>query len=237
MILVISSDRFKSGSVVACIKRVSAECDITSATSQAVQRCIQFQYPVVIIDSYTRLANHYGIIQQLQQNVPDCAIIVVAHQACDAERIMSLELGAQDYIEYPFNPAELQARVRVQLRRAAQVKNKSQSMQKLVQIGGFVIDNSYHRAAVDGEELPLTAKEFALLHFLARHPDQVFSREQLLSSVWGYQYGGFEHTVASHVNRLRSKLSKTKAGAHLVETVWGVGYKFNSACLDMVRTA
>ncbi len=236
MILVISNDRFKSGSLVACIERVNAGCDITSATSQAVNRCIQHQYPVVVIDSYTRLADHYGIIQQLQRDVPDCAIIVVAHQGCDAERIMSLELGAQDYIEYPFNPAELQARVRVQLRRAEQANNKSRHVQRPVKIGGFAIDNSYHRAEVDGKELPLTAKEFALLHFLASHPNQVFSREQLLSSVWGYHYSGFEHTVASHINRLRSKLDKTKAGAHLVETVWGVGYRFNSARLAMATS-
>ncbi|MDC8830055.1 response regulator transcription factor [Alteromonas gilva] len=237
MILVISNDRTKSRSLVACIERVSAECDVTGATEQAVKRCVQQQYPVVILDSFSRLANHYETIQQLQRDAPDCAIIVVARQGCDAERIMSLELGAQDYIEYPFNPAELQARVRVQLRRAELTKNKSRTMQQPVKIGGFAIDNSYHRAEVDGKVLPLTAKEFALLHFLASHPNQVFSREQLLSSVWGYHYGGFEHTVASHINRLRSKLNKTRAGAHLVETVWGVGYKFNSASLEMVQTA
>lgn len=237
MILIVSDNRHYCRPLLSCIERVSDDCDVIRAASGVIQRCLQKRYPVIIIDSASKLAEHYELIRQLQVKLPDSAVIVMAHQGCDSERILSLELGAQDYIEYPFNPAEVQARVRVQLRRAAGRTIEENAPERPVRIGSFYIDNSYHRAELDGEPLPLTAKEFSLLHFLASHPDQVFSREQLLTSVWGYHYGGYEHTVASHVNRLRTKLAKNKAGALLVETVWGVGYKFNSACLQFARTA
>ncbi|GGF68441.1 response regulator transcription factor [Alteromonas lipolytica] len=237
MILIVSDNRQRSAQLLMCIKRVSEDCDIVCASAGVIQRCLQKRYPVVLIDASLPLSEHVELIRQLQLNLPDSAIILMAHNGCDAERIMGLELGAQDYIEYPFNPAEVQARIRVQLRRVEHRLQQDNNGQKPIRIGSFSIDNSYHRAELDGKCLPLTAKEFSLLHFLASHPDQVFSREQLLTCVWGYHYGGFEHTVASHVNRLRSKLGKTAAGVNLVETVWGVGYKFNSACLLLAQSA
>ena len=237
MILIVSDNRHQSRQLLQCVERVNVAHDIVCTASGVLQRCLHRRYPLIIIESHCRLAEHFELIRQLQLKLPDSAIIVMAHQGCDSERIMSLELGAQDYIEYPFNPAEVQARIRVQLRRAELRGGVNVAEERPVKIGPFFMDNSYHRAELDGESLPLTAREFSLLHFLASHPDQVFSREQLLTSVWGYHYGGFEHTVASHVNRLRSKLGKTTAGAHLVETVWGVGYKFNSACLQLARSA
>ena len=237
MILIVSDNRHHCRPLLTCVERISENCELVCTSSGVIQRCLQKRYPVIIIDSYSKLAEHFELIAQLQTKLPDSAIIVMAHQGCDSERIVSLELGAQDYIEYPFNPAEVQARIRVQLRRAAGRTAEDKTSEHPVRIGRFYIDNSYHRAELDGQALPLTAKEFSLLHFLASHPDQVFSREQLLTSVWGYHYGGFEYTVASHVNRLRAKLGKTKAGAHLVQTVWGVGYKFNSDCLQLSQSA
>lgn len=94
-------------------------------------------------------------------------------------------------------------------------------------IGKLTIDNLSHRITYDGKPLDLTATEYDLLHYLASHPDQVFSRSQLLSSVWGYHHSGYEHTVNSHINRLRSKIEENAAEPNIVQTVWGVGYKFN----------
>lgn len=238
MILIITNDRYQSIPILSCVQRVGEQFDVALNAAQALHRCIRERYSVVIIDCHQQLSDYLELLQQLQSKTPNCAVLIVARQGCDAERIMSLEMGAQDYIEFPFNPAEMQARVRVQLRRAQSVNQMSQDPQfKPVQIGNFCIDDSYHRVEIDGEPLTLTAKEFSLLHFLASNPDKVYSRNHLLSAVWGQHYGGYEHTINSHINRLRGKLSNTSAGANLVETVWGVGYKFNSQPLELTAPA
>jgi DNA-binding response OmpR family regulator len=133
----------------------------------------------------------------------------------------------------PFSVRELQARVRSQLRRlhlVAQREQKNTEQQQPEQhlaVGELQINNTTHQTLLAGKEIELTSTEFDLLLFLASHPDQVFSREQLLSNVWGYHHSGYEHTVNSHINRLRNKVEINATKPEIVQTVWGVGYKFN----------
>ena len=107
MILIVSDNRHHCRPLLTCVERISENCELVCTSSGVIQRCLQKRYPVIIIDSYSKLAEHFELIAQLQTKLPDSAIIVMAHQGCDSERIVSLELGAQDYIEYPFNPAEV----------------------------------------------------------------------------------------------------------------------------------
>ncbi|WP_100643715.1 response regulator transcription factor [Alteromonas facilis] len=227
MILLIQNDKQDNNSLMSCLNRVGAECDKSLCIESALVRCRQRQYPVIVIAIKDKLQEQISWIQRLQSALPMTSIVVVSKQGCEAERILSLELGAQDYIEFPANPVQLQARVRVELRRSRIVSAIDTQSANAVRIGSFYIDHSYHRAEYNGHSLSLTATEFELLYFLARHPDQVFSRPQLLASVWGYNYSGYEHTVNSLINRLRSKLTKICDCGDLVQTVWGVGYKFN----------
>ncbi len=227
MILIVNQGNAHSSELQNCLQRVNTQCATASSMMTALHKCTHEFVPVIVLALSQPLVDCLDDFRALVRKAVNSAVIVVAQRGCEAERILSLELGAQDYLDYPCNPAELQARVRVQLRRTP--SSSSAGQDQPIQIGCFRIDHNYHQAMVNGYPLSLTATEFDLLYFLASHPDQVFTRAQLLSSVWGYHYSGYEHTVNSHINRLRSKLDKAPLATKLVQTVWGVGYKFNSA--------
>jgi DNA-binding response OmpR family regulator len=140
----------------------------------------------------------------------------------EADRIVGLELGADDYVTKPFSPRELSARVRTVLRRAAPAGTQAE---RLV-FDGLVVDARSRDVELDGRGLQLTAKEFDLLFFLASHPRQVFSRDQLMERVWGYATALDTGTVTVHIQRLRSKIEHDPRRPRHLETVWGVGYRF-----------
>jgi DNA-binding response OmpR family regulator len=142
----------------------------------------------------------------------------------EADRIVGLELGADDYVTKPFSPRELAVRVRTVLRRTAHASLPEERLD----LGRLVIDARTREVTVDGERLRLTAKEFDLLFFLASHPRQVFSRDQLMDRVWGYAAALDTGTVTVHVQRLRSKIELDPRSPRHLETVWGVGYRFVS---------
>lgn len=153
-------------------------------------------------------------------------IIITSARSSEVHRILGLELGADDYLAKPFSMLELVARVRALLRRTdALVRNARMDAGLLVR-HGVSIDPLARTVALDGKLLELTPREFDLLYFFARHPDQVFSRLGLLNEVWGYQHDGYEHTVNTHINRLRNKIEQDPAEPRRILTVWGRGYKF-----------
>jgi DNA-binding response OmpR family regulator len=152
----------------------------------------------------------------------DLPVIMLTARGEEADRIVGLELGADDYVTKPFSPRELAVRVRTVLRRTA---NASLSAEHL-ELGSLTIDARTREATAGGETLRLTAKEFDLLFFLASHPRQVFSRDQLMDRVWGYSTVLDTGTVTVHVQRLRSKIEPDPRSPRHLETVWGVGYRF-----------
>ena len=149
-------------------------------------------------------------------------IILLTARGEEADRIVGLELGADDYVTKPFSPRELAARVRTVLRRAA---TPAQTSARLT-FDGLVLDAGSREVLRDGEELKLTAKEFDLLWFLASHPRTVFSRDQLMSRVWGYEAALDTGTVTVHMRRLREKIEERPSRPQFLQTVWGVGYRF-----------
>ncbi len=153
----------------------------------------------------------------------DIPIILLTARSSEADRVGGLELGADDYVTKPFSPRELVARVKGVLRRASPPETDSENP---LEYGGLRLDPRSRSVSVDGNNVSLTAKEFDLLWFLLRHPRQVFKREQLLNNVWGYEFYGDESTVTVHVRRLREKLEPNPSKPIYVQTVWGVGYKF-----------
>ncbi len=155
-----------------------------------------------------------------QSRVP---IIMLTSRGNEVDRLAGFELGVDDYIVKPFSPRELVARVKAVLRRAG---GDSQSAEKPVEFKHLQIDPLRRSVILKGNAVVLTAREFDLLWLFARHPQQVFTREQLLNQVWGYEFYGDESTVTVHIRRLREKIEPDSAQPTYIQTVWGVGYKF-----------
>ncbi|MFM0245860.1 response regulator transcription factor [Paraburkholderia sediminicola] len=152
-------------------------------------------------------------------------IIITSARSSEVHRILGLELGADDYLAKPFSVLELVARVKALLRRVEAMAKDSRIDAGSLQIAGLTIDPLTREAAVDGKPIELTPREFDLLYFFAQHPGKVFSRMDLLNAVWGYQHEGYEHTVNTHINRLRAKIETDPAQPERILTVWGRGYK------------
>lgn len=159
-------------------------------------------------------------------------VLMLSARGEELDRVLGLELGADDYLAKPFSMLELVARVRALLRRAHALQEASPQDAPL-RLGGLVLDAQRRELRHGSTAVPLALREYDLLRFLARHPGRPFSRAELLARVWGDGFDGYEHTVNSHINRLRAKLATDPAAAGLIETVWGVGYRFrdNSAAL------
>jgi DNA-binding response OmpR family regulator len=152
-------------------------------------------------------------------------IIITSARSSEVHRILGLELGADDYLAKPFSLLELVARMRALLRRADALARNARLEAGHVEVGELWIDPVAREARVRDAPIELTPREFDLLHFFARHPGKVFSRLELLNRVWGYRHEGYEHTVNTHINRLRVKIESDPANPRRILTVWGRGYK------------
>ncbi|WP_102798654.1 response regulator transcription factor [Bowmanella denitrificans] len=195
----------------------------------ALSAALSGEFDLVLLDLMLPDISGLDICRQVRQARPAQAILMLTAKDAEMDRVLGLELGADDYMTKPFSVRELQARVRAQLRKAALIQQRkhNDSDDAQLTLGRLCIDQLQHIASLGSLHLDLTATEFELLHYLARHPNQVFSRSQLLESVWGYHHSGYEHTVNSHINRLRNKLEQNPNHPKVIETVWGVGYKLN----------
>jgi two-component system OmpR family response regulator len=159
-------------------------------------------------------------------------IIITSARSSEVHRILGLELGADDYLTKPFSVLELVARVKALLRRADAMARKQAGDAGAIALNGVQLEPMTRQAAVDGRPLDLTPREFDLLYFFVRHPGKVFSRMDLLNQVWGYQHDGYEHTVNTHINRLRAKIELDPADPARILTVWGKGYRFAASATN-----
>jgi DNA-binding response OmpR family regulator len=154
-------------------------------------------------------------------------ILILTARSSDTDRVLGLEIGGDDYLTKPFNIRELVARIRAILRRRDALASQMRDMTAgLIYVGALRIDTSARRVRVEGKPVELTAREFDLLVHFAQNPGRVFTRAQLLDLVWGQTYSGYEHTVNTHINRLRAKIEADAAHPRYILTSWGVGYQF-----------
>lgn len=170
------------------------------------------------------------ICRTVRRERPYQPILMLTSKSAELDRVLGLETGADDYLTKPFSVLELVARVRAILRRVDNLQAKPVEPPKPPEIvaGKMTIDPSRREVVLDGHSIELTAREFDLLEHFARHPGHVFRRADLLDKVWGYGHEGYEHTVNSHINRLRAKIERDPSKPERIVTVWGVGYKFTS---------
>lgn len=153
-------------------------------------------------------------------------IIVTSARGGEVHRILGLEMGADDYLAKPFSVLELLARLRALLRRVQAIADGLRHETRAIESGGLLVDRVARLARIDGCALDLTPREFDLLHMFVEHPERVFSRIELLNRVWGLQHDGYEHTVNTHINRLRGKIEADPRNPKRIVTVWGSGYKY-----------
>ncbi|OLN32821.1 response regulator transcription factor [Desulfosporosinus metallidurans] len=177
---------------------------------------------LLLLDVMMPKKDGFTVCREIRQNstVP---IIMITAKGEDGDRIMGLDIGADDYIVKPFSPGEVMARIRAVLRR---LDPSEEQRPDIVFYPGLKISLSDYEVMIDGQPLGLTKKEVEILWLLASNPGKVFSRDNLLNSVWGYEYFGDARTVDTHIKRLRAKINITETSSWDIKTIWGVGYKF-----------
>lgn len=230
MVLIVEDDIDLSELIRVNLAEMSVDVTVANCGEKGLKLALEQDFDVIVLDVTLPKVNGLDICRQVRQQKPEQIIVMLTAKNSEMDRVLGLELGADDYLTKPFSIRELQARIRSQLRRVELLKARHQeapSEATQICIGGLTIDTSCHQVFHGDEPITLTAIEFNLLHYLARHPNQVFSRTQLLDAVWGYQHSGYEHTVNSHINRLRAKIERDATRPKMVQTVWGVGYKFD----------
>ena len=177
---------------------------------------------VILLDVMMPGMDGYRVCERIRSE-SDVPIILITAKGEDYERVMGLDIGADDYIVKPFNANEVMARVRAVLRRMARVEQKEEK--KILSISNLTINIESYSVYVEAEKLPLTKKEVETMWILAENPSKVFTRDNLLDSLWGQDYFGDSRTVDSHIKRLRAKLDKVDHPDWEIKTIWGLGYK------------
>ncbi|MEO8627202.1 MAG: response regulator transcription factor [Betaproteobacteria bacterium] len=188
-------------------------------------------YDLIILDLKLPGIDGLEVCRRLRGAGRYTPILMLTSKSSELDRVLGLEMGADDYLTKPFSVMELTARVKALFRRVEMLSKKAEgaAQARVIQVRDLTIDIDRHAVSVRGQPVELTAREFDLLVHFSRYPGRVYSREQLLDQVWGYQHSGYDHTVNSHINRLRSKIERDPQNPEYIYTVWGVGYKFADA--------
>jgi DNA-binding response OmpR family regulator len=184
-------------------------------------------FDLIILDLMLPRMDGLEVCRSIRQQAHYTPILMLTSRSSELDRVLGLEVGADDYVTKPFSIRELIARVKAQFRREDAFVNENKKNNNNFQFGNLYIDVDRRQVSIKDRKIDLTAKEFDLLLKFTENPGQVYSRAQLLDSVWGYGHDGYEHTVNSHINRLRNKIENSPAEPDYIITVWGVGYKFN----------
>jgi two-component system alkaline phosphatase synthesis response regulator PhoP len=185
-------------------------------------------FDLVILDLMLPEIDGLEICRRLRQEKQYIPILVVTSRAEEFDRVLGLEVGADDYITKPFSIRELIARIKAIFRRvsAASDITASENDAEVLNFDQLTVDAPKRKVTLDGRKIELTSKEYELLALFARNPGRAYSRQNLLEQVWGYQYNGYDHTVNSHINRLRAKIEADPSNPRYIKTVWGHGYRF-----------
>lgn len=213
------------------VKKEGYEPLIAKDGMQAERMFEQYSPLAILLDVMMPLKDGYEVCKDIRKksSVP---IILITARGEDYDKIMGLDIGADDYIVKPFSPSEVMARLRAVLRRLKKDESE-QAEGDILKINNMVVNLDEYSFMVDGKRIPLTKKEIETMWTLAGHPNKVFTRDNLLDSLWGYDYYGDSRTVDSHIKRLRAKLDTVEHPKWSIKTIWGVGYKFEIEPEDM----
>lgn len=185
-------------------------------------------FDLIILDVMLPQMDGLEVCRQLRAQQNYTPILMLTAKSEEIDKILGLETGADDYLTKPFSVREFVSRVKAILRRVKMIKEEVEpSLKKNFQFLNLSIEGDKRKVSLDGTQISLTPKEFDLLYLLASHPGRSYSREQLLNMVWGHEFNGYEHTVNSHINRLRTKIELDANQPNFILTTWGIGYRFN----------
>lgn len=207
---------------------LGAEVVVAADGHQGMRLSSEKCWDIMIIDIQLPGPSGLEICREVRRNQQYVPILLLTSRTSELDRVLGLDLGADDYVSKPFSVLELIARIKALLRRAHSLNPDTADGHKVICIRGLVVDESLRQVKLHDKVIELTAKEFDLLRYFISQPDRVFRRSELLDKVWGYGHEGYEHTVNSHINRLRGKIEVDPANPRIIATVWGVGYKLDS---------
>ena len=209
------------------LQDVCEEVTVTHNGRHGLELALAQSWDLVLLDLQLPGKDGLQICKALRESGSTVPIIMITAKTAEIDRVLGLELGADDYLTKPFSVRELVARAKAIFRRSEMLEQTaSPQPNRQICAGDLVIDLSSRDVSVSGGSVTLTAKEFDLLAHFASHPGVVFTRSQLLDQVWGYGHDGYEHTVNTHINRLRGKIEPDPSSPAMLTTVWGVGYRF-----------
>lgn len=226
-VLVIEDNRTLAELVSLHLKDLGCEVSLAADGLMGYRQAHASHFDLIVLDLMLPGMQGLDLCQRLRAQERYLPIIMLTAKSTEVDRVVGLEAGADDYITKPFSMPELMARVKAIFRRVEELGKSEGGPSKPIITSELAIDVDKHAVTIADEPVELTAREFELLAHFAKHPGQVYTRSQLLDLVWGSGYAGYEHTVNSHINRLRSKIEREPTRPRYILTVWGVGYKFN----------
>ena len=227
-VLIVEDDQDIAHLVALHLEDIDCEVEAVADGKSGLERAQAGEYDLIILDLMLPGIDGLEICRRVRSRADYTPILMLTARTSEFDRVLGLELGADDYLTKPFSVLELVARVKALFRRMEALASRDElAEQASLRLGDLAIEPDKRSVEVQGEAVQLTAKEFDLLLHFARYPGRVFTRAQLLDQVWGYGHEGYEHTVNSHINRLRSKIEQDPAQPRYVLTVWGIGYRFS----------
>ena len=225
-VLVIEDDKSIADLLEIHLKDLNCDVTIIPDGNEGLKTATSESFDLIVLDLMLPKVNGLEICKEVRRKDIYTPILMLTSKSEEMDKVLGLEVGADDYLTKPFSIREFIARVKAILRRVEAIQ-KEIGNDADISVGDLSIEASKRKVSLKGERIDLTPKEFDLLHLLASHPGKTYTREQLLNILWGYQYNGYEHTVNSHINRLRSKIESNISNPKFILTSWGVGYRFN----------
>ena len=201
---------------------ISKEFDGLKGLTEARRK----NFDLIVLDIMLPNMDGFEICKELRKQEINTPILMLTSKSEETDKVLGLEFGADDYLTKPFSIREFIARVKAILRRVDSITQEKEDNKDL-RYDNLLIDNTNRKVLLNNKRIELTQKEFELLYLLASHPGRTYTRENLLNLIWGTQYSGYEHTVNSHINRLRNKIEENISEPKFILTTWGVGYRFN----------
>ena len=227
-ILIVEDDPYVADLVEINVKDLGYELDRAADGLSGLKKFQEHDYGLVILDLMLPKLDGLEVCKRIRAENRYTPILMLTAKSEELDKVLGLELGADDYLTKPFSVRELVARIKALFRRLEAGREKAGDRTKRQELvyDKMVISLEKRKVTLSGQPLELTAKEFDLLALFASNPGRAYRRQELLDLVWGHQFDGYDHTVNSHINRLRSKIEKNPSDPKYIQTVWGIGYRF-----------